>query len=134
MSAIVVNGIKYIRINNTTRLKLRSTDDWVYYTLQDILLNINDEQRIIKANELTALLVKEKTNTTVEYTNALDDISYIRNIYGFISSINETSFHFVEKTFDEKEEYMEYNVWYNMLKTLLERLVNIMVDICTYKP
>ncbi len=42
MSAIIINGIKYLRLCNGYKLKNLSLEDNVYFSLRDIFINISN--------------------------------------------------------------------------------------------
>lgn len=121
MSAIQVNGVKYISLLDNNDLKLTSLNNWVYYTLRDVFWNA-DEYYCIKANDLNSLLVYKKKDT-IEYTNILDDVKFVRKLYEFLKSLNETAFHFVKKTFKPNENYIEYQIWWKQLQELKKQIV-----------
>jgi hypothetical protein len=76
----------------------------------------------MKANHLNSLLVYEKKDT-IEYTNILDDVNFTRRIYEFINSLNDTTFHFVEKPFNKNEKYIEFSIWWKQLQKLKKQIV-----------
>lgn len=133
MSAIQVNGVKYISLLDDNNLKLISLNSWVYYTLRDVFWNA-DEYYCIKANDLNSLLVYKKKDTIeIKYTNILDNIEFVRKIYEFLNSLNETSFYFVvKKTFDKNQKYIEYKIWWKQLQelknTLRDKLKTTKID------
>lgn len=120
MSAIQVNGVKYISLLDNNDLKLTSLNNWVYYTLRDVFWNA-DEYYCIKANDLNSLLVYKKKDT-IEYTNILDDVKFVRKLYEFLKSLNETAFHFVKKTFKPNQNYIEYQIWWKQLQELKKQI------------
>jgi len=120
MSAIQVNGVKYISLLDNNDLKLTSLNNWVYYTLRDVFWNA-DEYYCIKANDLNSLLVYKK-KYTIEYTNILDDVKFVRKLYEFLKSLNETAFHFVKKTFKPNQNYIEYQIWWKQLQELKKQI------------
>jgi hypothetical protein len=122
MATRLVNGIKYIALLDDNNLKIKSFNDCVYYTLRDVFWNVYDEYYCQRANDLNALLVENKSDNSVKYTNALDDINYIRKIYGFLNSLNEKSFCFADEPFDDDETYIEYDIWWSNLETLIGNL------------
>ena len=127
MAARLVNNVKYIALLDDNNFKLKSFNNCIYYTLRDIFWN-SDEHSCIKANDLNSLLVKEKTDINVEYTNVLDDLSYIKKFYKFLKLITETNFDFVKEPFDEEEKYIEFNIWLEQLQILIKNLEKLIIE------
>jgi len=127
MAARLVDGVKYIALMNDNDLKFKSLNDCVYYTLRDIFWN-SEEYYYIKANDLNALLIKEKTDISIVYTNVLDDLNYIKQIYGFLNSLDKTSICFIEEPFHQEEKYIEYNIWYKQLEVLIKNLEKLILE------
>ena len=44
----------------------------------------------------------------------IDDFGY-NKIYGFLNSLEERSFYFAEEPFEEDNEYVEFDIWWNNL-------------------
>ena len=127
MAARLVNNVKYIALLDDNNFKLKSFNNCIYYTLRDIFWN-SDEHSCIKANDLNSLLVKEKTDINVKYTNILDDLNYIKIFYKFLNSLEEKAFCFIEEPFDEEETYIEFNIWWEQLQILIKNLEKIIIE------
>ena len=125
MTARIINNVKYIALTDDNSLKLKSLNDCIRYTLKDLFINCDSESDSVKASNLLKLFNKTSDN---EYTNITDDIICIRKIYGFLNSLEEKSFYFIEETFEEDTKYIEYNIWWNQLQILIKNLENIIIN------
>jgi hypothetical protein len=124
----IVNGVKYIELLFEDNLKNKSLNDWVYYSLQDAHWNAEDEKYSLIVVDLIKQLIKECKNDNNVYTNVIDDANYVKKVYGFLNSLDENAFYFIEEPLDNEVNYIEYNVWFNNLQKLLQHLENLLVQ------
>lgn len=124
----IVNGVNYIELLFEDNLKNKSLNDWVYYSLQDTHWNAEDEKYSLIVVDLIKQLIKERKNDNNVYTNVIDDTNYVKKVYGFLNSLDEKAFYFIEEPLDNEVNYIEYNVWFNNLQKLLQHLENLLVQ------
>jgi 23S rRNA A2030 N6-methylase RlmJ len=117
MSARIVNNVKYIALMDDNNKKLQSFNDCIRCTLRDVFLNCDSESTTNKTSQLISLF-KENEN---EYI--IDNFNY-KQIYGFLNTLEERSFYFIEGPFEEDTKYIEYNIWWENLQELIKKLKN----------
>jgi hypothetical protein len=122
----VDNDVKHIRLQDESSLKLKSLNDHVNFTLIDIFWIADEYDCASKAYHLNALLVKEKKDKSIEYTNVLSDLDYVKNLYEFLNSIRDNTFYFDVEKFNE-EDKNKYNIWWAELQVLIKNLEKLII-------
>ncbi len=122
MAGRLVNNIKYIALSNDDNEKEKSLNHCLLYTLKDVFLNCNSENDTDKTVKLILCVIKENNN---EYI--INDYVYSK-IYAFLNLLEEKSFYFIEDIFEEDTKYIEYNIWWEQLQVLIEKLENIIIN------
>ena len=117
MAAFIMNGVKYMSLLDDNELKLKSLNDWVYYTLRDIFWNVYEERHIMKASELNETLI-----INGKYTDALNEPPFLNKLYAFLMSIDDAYFKFSDSHFNGGESYMEYSLWWKQYKDLCKKI------------
>lgn len=129
-NGLIIYGIKYLVLMNPNlnKLKEKSLNDRVYFTLRDIFRNGDNYNIIDIANEfndkLTGGIYFEERNNNFEYTKILEDIIYLNDLIQWLSKIDENYFEFREVLEEDKHNidmrcYIKYEDW----KTELDKLI-----------
>ena len=92
----------------------------------DIFWIADEYDCALKAYNLNALLVKEKIDKSIEYTNVLDDLDYLKNLYEFLNSIKDNTFYFDVEKFNEEDKY-KYTIWWEELQVLIKNLEKLII-------
>jgi hypothetical protein len=94
MAGVTIDNIKYISImDDDNELKFTSFNNRVYYTLRDIFWNCEDTRTMDLANELTKKLIDD-----IGYTNVLEDVTYLKELYNLLSRLKDSYFYFENTT------------------------------------
>lgn len=116
------NGTKYLILANDNNLKSLSLEDNVYFTLQDIFLNMTETYEVLDINNLN----KRLKDDVSDYTDVLNDTQYLIELNMFLKSINESNFQFKQHTYNINE-LIKFGTWYENfvnLKQLIELRIN----------
>lgn len=91
MVGIIINKIKYVHLSNDNNLKKKSLYDNIYFTLKDIFVNANAENDFMCANmynsELTDGICFEDRTHKFEYTNVLEQTTFVKNLKKWFDSL-----------------------------------------------
>jgi hypothetical protein len=140
MSARLIDGIKYIYLRYPHKLKTKSLEDDIYFTLTDMVWNGGGiHEPACSACEYIKLLSDidyEKRDKNFKYKNVLySDLEKILNLVSRILSNKERIFFFYEEDkYDNSDsdddgigldmsKYIYYDDWFEHLSKLLEKLI-----------
>jgi hypothetical protein len=102
------NSTHYITLHNDIKLKEKSLEDNVYFTLRDIFLNIIDVNCVCYINTFNSILTNniryEDRNETFKYTNYLQDKNYVEHLSKFLCSLEKYDFNPETPSDEEKNE------------------------------
>ena len=119
MSGRLINGIKYMYINDDNDFKKKSLYDNVYFTLRDIFCNCNSLDTCFQANDYNSLLTNniyfEDRTEKFRYTNVLYEKDYVERLQSWLKHFNIHYFEFEEPEEDEEidmKEYMKWDDWW----------------------
>jgi hypothetical protein len=125
MSGRLINGIKYMYINDDNDFKKKSFEDNVYFTLRDIFWNTGSPDTCYQANEfnisLTCRIYFEERTDKFKYTNVLYEKDYVERLQRWLKRFNHYYFEFIELEEGdgvEYESYMEFDDWWNQFEEL----------------
>lgn len=119
MAGVTIDNIKYISImDDDNNLKFTSFNNRVYYTLRDIFWNCEDTRTMDLATSLNKKLIDD-----IGYTNVLEDVTYLKELYNFLSKLKESYFYFGYNKKQDDEVYIEFDIWFIQLQELVQ-LVN----------
>jgi hypothetical protein len=151
MSAISMNGIKYIGLMNDNSFKSKSLEDNVYFTLRDIFWNCCFDD-VISANHYNGLLTNnvsfEERDNNFRYSNLLYDYNsdFTKKLYNWLLRLtgitstkpngwkdsmfqflnmdkpNAYSDHWLNDEEIDMATYMNYDDWWDQLKELIKKL------------
>lgn len=93
----------YIKIFDAQEKKQKSLEDHLYFTIQDIILNIFEIDLIIEANKYNKLLTHNfpYKHELFRYTRVLHSTTYAKQVYDWLSTIQLRDF---EATYDSDDE------------------------------
>ena len=125
MSGRLINGIKYMYINDDNDFKKKSFEDNVYFTLRDIFRNADSPDTCYQANDfnisLTGRIYFEERTDKFKYTNVLYEKDYVERLQRWLKRFNHYYFEFIELEEGdgvEYESYMEFDDWWNQFEEL----------------
>lgn len=114
MAGVTIDSIKYIYItDDDNNLKFQSFNNRVYYTLKDIVWNCEDARIMDLATSLNKKLIYD-----IGYTNVLEDVTYLKELYNFLSKLKDCDFYFGYTKKQDDEIYIEFDIWYKELQEL----------------
>ena len=100
MSGIMMNGIKYMYINDNNDFNKNSLEDKLYFILRGIFWNAISIETLREANDLNLSLTGrihfENRTDNFKYTNILYEIDYIKRLQRWLKQINHYYFEFEE--------------------------------------
>lgn len=93
----------YIKIFDAQEKKQKSLEDHLYFTIQDIILNIFEIDLIIEANKYNKLLTHNfpYKHELFRYTSVLHSTTYAKQVYDWLATIQLRDF---EATYDSDDE------------------------------
>jgi len=126
MSGRLINGIKYMYINDDNNLKKKSLEDNLYFSLRDIFWNSASSDTCIEANAYNDMLTNnicyEERTEKFCYTNILYQKDSVEKILRWLNSFKKVGwFEFLELEEGEEiieEEYMKFDDWWNQFEEL----------------
>jgi hypothetical protein len=132
MSGRIINGIKYMYINDCNDFKKKSLCDNVYFTLRDIFWNANSVDDCMQANNYNSLLTNnicfEERIDSFQYTNMLNEKDKLKKLLKWLNKIEEKGwFVFLELEDGEEiieEEYIKFHDWWKQFVDLRRLLTN----------
>jgi hypothetical protein len=124
---ILQDSIKYLEIiQDLNEIRMNSPEDFLYCTLIEIEININDGVLSIEANNFIARLtnyIKFPRNEDFKYANILKDKLFLTEFNEWLKFINDSLFNFepipIYDTSVDLDDYISFNKWnkqFNMLK------------------
>jgi hypothetical protein len=100
MSGIMMNGIKYMCVNDNNDFNKNSLEDKLYFILRGIFWNAISIETLREANDLNLSLTGrihfENITDNYKYTNVLYEIDYIKRLQRWLKQINHYYFEFEE--------------------------------------
>jgi hypothetical protein len=133
MTGRLIDGVRYIYLNDANELKNKSLEDNIYYTLRDIFWNSRPDY-CFEANNFNSILTNniflENRENNFEYPNILYDYNsnFTQNLYDWLYKINkdiDNVFYFIDpnenKEFDINE-YMKFDDWWAQFKDLIQKI------------
>ena len=127
MAGKLINGIKYMYINNDNEFKKKSLEDNVYFTLDDIFWNVTSADTCFQANdfnyELTnGVCFKDRTEK-FKYNNVLYQKDYVKRLKNWFKYFSVYYFEFIYLEDEEYEEidmekYMKWDDWWVQFEEL----------------
>jgi hypothetical protein len=124
---LVIEGKIYIKIYKKHYSCKPSSEEELYYILNDILLNCYEQIDKVCVNQFLFELTKGKiiVNEYVFDTDILYNQRYLRDVIYWLKSINIDMFHFCQKpnrTDVDLSEYMIYTTWHQTLLVFITHL------------
>lgn len=132
---ILQDGIRYLEIiQDLNEIRMNSPEDFIYCTLVEIEMNINDRVLSIEANnfigKLTNYIIFPR-NEDFKYTNILKDKLFLTEFNEWLKIINDSLFNFepipIYDTSVDLDDYISFNKWkkqFNMLKGYIQKKCN----------
>ena len=119
MAGRLINGIKFMYINDDNDFKKKSLEDNVYFTLRDIFWNCNSTDTCDQSNSynyrLTGGICFEERTDKFKYTNVLYEKDYVERLQRWLNNFNQYYFEFIELEKGEEidgEAYMKFDEWW----------------------
>jgi hypothetical protein len=121
----------YIKLFDKQEKKHKSLEDHLYFTIQDILLNIFGIDLIIEANKYNKLLTNNipYKHELFRYTRVLRSTTYAKQVYEWLSTIQLRDF---EATYDSEDEHdleesrhISLEDWWTDFELLKTKLQNV---------
>lgn len=131
MAGRLINGVKYVGLYDDNKLKSKSLEDTIYFTLRDIFWNGEPRDCVISNmfnKSLSNGIRFEDRDENFEYADVLYDYTsdYTKKLYNWLLTKDKNSlFEFVELKKDEEidmAEYMNYDVWFVQFKELIKKI------------
>ncbi len=122
MSGIIINGEKYMVLQERDNLNYRSLEDNLYCMLNDIFWN-GDSFECIRSHGYKSLLTNGNNKRSFEYTNLLRDHNsdFAKNVHSYLSLISKDDISFIESQTNE-ENQIKIDDWWNELNKLIIEL------------
>lgn len=140
MSTRLIHGIKYLESCDDNNLKELSLENNVYFTLRDIFWNISATHYLLQANEfnekLTNNICYDDRTDNFQYTDVLNDKSFINKLSIWLNTINISDFEFEIPDDDEDKDlyynvdliyYIKFDDWLRQFENL-KQLINLRLD------
>jgi hypothetical protein len=121
----IIDNIEYIEVLFNNKLKSKSLEDNIYYTLRDIFWNCDEEYDIIMTKKFNKILISNNYFDTSEYTDVLYDYcsEFTQELYDYLKNFTKDRIYFIEDKYEEKEnEYMLLHDWWGQLQQLIKKL------------
>lgn len=128
---MVNNAKKYIKLCNDNKLKKKSFEDNIYFTLRDIFMNAQDERICTQSNwfnsKLTNDICYNERYKTFEYSDILYEERYVEKLCIFIEKIKQNSikyYYLDENCKYDINDYIEFDNWWKEFEVLKQLLKN----------
>jgi hypothetical protein len=132
--SFIYKDVKFIKTMDNNDLKKKSLEDTVYFTLRDILFNVEEPALILEAtifmDTLTKGICLENRKENFRYSKILENKTFVFELYVWLFSllksnfIFETNYHAVAL-----DGFMLFDKWIDQLNELIEEIDELYYDL-----
>ena len=132
--SFIYKDVKFIKTMDNNDLKKKSLEDAVYFTLRDILFNVEDPVLLLEAtifmDNLTKGICLEDRKENFRYTKILKNKTFIFELHIWLFTLLKSNFIF-ETIYHpiSLDGYMLFDKWVEQLNELTEELDEIYYDL-----
>ena len=134
---IIYNNVKYLKIINDNNLKKKSLEDNLYFTLSNIILNIENVRMTMEIHVFMDILTNgiclENRKNNFRYSKILLNKTFVFQLYCWFTSLLRSDFTF-ETVYDnvsnlDNYNYILFDKWMEQLDELIEGLDDLYYDL-----
>lgn len=121
----IIDNVEYIELLFNNKLKSKSLEDNIFYTLRDIFWNCDEEYDIRMTKRFNKNLISNNFFDNGEYTDVLYDYysDFTKELYEYLKNFKKEKIYFIEDKDEEKEnEYIKFDDWWSQLQQLIKKL------------
>lgn len=132
--SFIYKDVQFIKTMDNNDLKKKSLEDAVYFTLRDILFNVEDPALLLDAtifmDNLTKGICLEDRKENFRYSKILENKTFVFELHIWLFSLLKSNFIFETIYYAQTlDGYMLFDKWVEQLNELTEELDELYYDL-----